>query len=57
MSGRCKACDVVLFEEELTAKDPATGQYLELCSRCQDIAENPDNCADFYPTGSMHYEE
>ena len=57
MSGRCKACNVILFEEELTAKDPATGQYLELCSKCQDIAENPDNCADFYPTGSMHYEE
>lgn len=57
MSGRCKSCDVVLFEEELTTKDPLTGQYLELCFRCQEVAENPENSPDYYPVGSMHYEE
>lgn len=57
MSGRCKACDVILFEEELTTKDPITGEYLELCFRCQDIAENPDECIDYYPDGSQQYVE
>ncbi len=57
MSGRCKSCNVVLFDEELTTKDPVTGQYLELCFKCQDIAENPENVLDEYPTGQMYYEE
>jgi len=57
MSGRCKACNVVLFEEELTTKDPVTGEYLELCFKCQDIAENPDDCIDYYPEGQNHYVE
>ena len=57
MSGRCESCNVVLFEEELTTKDQVTGQYLELCFRCQDIAENPDSVVDEYPNGQMFYEE
>jgi len=57
LSGRCKSCNVVLFDEELTTKDQVTGQYLELCFKCQDIAENPDNVNDDYPQGQMYYEE
>ena len=57
MSGRCKSCNVVLFDEELTTKDQVTGQYLELCFKCQDIAENPESVLDEYPTGQMFYEE
>ena len=57
MSGRCKSCNVVLFDEELTTKDQVTGQYLELCFKCQDIAENPDSVNDDYPQGQMFYEE
>lgn len=57
MTGRCKACNVVLFEEELTTKDVLTGEYLELCFKCQDISDNPDECVDDYPEGSKQYVE
>lgn len=57
MSGRCKACNVVLFDEELTTKDPATGEYLELCFKCQEISDNPEAVDDFYPEGSKQYVE
>ena len=57
MSGRCKSCNVILFEEELTTKDTLTGDYLELCFVCQEIAENPEGVIDEYPDGLMYYEE
>lgn len=57
MSGRCKSCNVILFEEELTTKDTLTGDYLELCFACQEIAENPEGVIDEYPDGLMYYEE
>lgn len=57
MSSRCKACNVVLFEEELTTKDPVTGKYLELCFKCQEISDNPEAVDDFYPEGSKQYVE
>ena len=57
MSGRCKACNVVLFDEELTTKDPTTGEYLELCFKCQEISDNPEAVDDFYPEGSKQYVE
>ncbi len=56
MSGHCKSCDTILFDEELTAKYPGTNEYVELCFRCLDIALNPDNVNDFYQT-TDHYEE
>ena len=57
MSGRCKSCNVVLFEEELTTKYPGTNEYTELCFKCLDIALNPDTVVDEYPQGSNIYTE
>jgi len=58
MSGHCKACDVTLFDDELTAKYPGTNEYIELCFRCLDIALDPDSAPDFYENKpNDHYEE
>lgn len=34
MSGRCKACDVELTDQEMCTKNPENNQYLELCYNC-----------------------
>lgn len=58
MSSRCKACNVILFDEELTTKDTETGEYLELCFACKFISDHPDDVKDYYDTsGNNHYEE
>lgn len=57
MSGRCKACDVILFEQELTTKYPGSNQYTELCFQCLEIAENPDSVDDSYHTVDFYNEE
>jgi len=31
---RCKICDVILSDYEVTRKDPATGDYLDTCGEC-----------------------
>ena len=31
---RCKICDVVLSDYEVTRKDPTTGEYLDTCGEC-----------------------
>ena len=31
---RCRACDVVLNEREVTKKDKGTGEYFDMCSDC-----------------------
>lgn len=31
---RCKACNVILTDQELKLKDKTTGQYLDLCGEC-----------------------
>jgi len=31
---RCKACDTILNDWELTRQDKSTGEYLDLCSEC-----------------------
>jgi len=36
MSGRCRACDVILNEYEMTRKYPVSGEYYDLCSSCSD---------------------
>lgn len=33
---RCRACDVVLNEREVTKKDKGTGEYFDMCSDCYD---------------------
>ena len=45
------------LDEELTTKDPVTGEYLELCFKCQEISDNPEAVDDFYPEGSKQYVE
>lgn len=57
MSSRCKACDVILFEEELKTIDPFTGQYIELCFNCLSIALDPEKADDEYHTTKNYYEE
>ena len=34
MSGRCRACDAILSDDEMCSKDNH-GRYIELCYRCQ----------------------
>jgi len=31
---RCKICDSVLNDYELTRKDPKSGEFLDTCSEC-----------------------
>ena len=31
---RCKACDVILNDYELSRKDQDSGEFLDLCSSC-----------------------
>ncbi len=56
MSGRCKACNVILNEQELTTKDPVTEQYMDLCISCKFISDHPDDVKDYYET-TNYYEE
>jgi hypothetical protein len=37
MSGRCKACNVILTEDELTSKYPGSNEFIELCFKCLDM--------------------
>ena len=57
MCGRCKSCNSVLYDEELTQKIPGTNEYTDLCARCLDIALNPDNVDDTYHTNNYYNEE
>ena len=36
MSGRCKACNSVLDESEMTTKWPGTDEFCDLCGHCLD---------------------
>ena len=38
MSGRCKACNVVMTEDELTSVYPGSNEYLDLCFRCLNLS-------------------
>lgn len=47
---RCRACDAVLTDYELTRKSAQTGEFLDLCNLCfkeikgsVDAIDNPDN--------------
>ena len=35
---RCKACNVLLEETELTRKDKLTGQFIVLCNICYKVS-------------------
>ena len=56
MSGRCKSCDCILFEDEMKTKWPESDEYVDLCNRCLEIALDPDSVDDYYDTDD-YYEE
>jgi len=31
---RCRACDVILSDYEMTRKSTVTGEYFDLCNKC-----------------------
>ena len=31
---RCKACNIILSDYELSRKDSETGEFIDLCNRC-----------------------
>jgi hypothetical protein len=35
---RCKACDILMTDEELKKLDKLTGEYTELCSDCEEVS-------------------
>lgn len=43
MSGRCRSCNTVLTEEEMTAIDPLTAQYYDMCFRCSGLGEEGED--------------
>jgi hypothetical protein len=57
MSSRCKACNVVLFEEELKTKWPGTQEFTDLCTHCMTIALDPDSVNDSYGEPSTYNED
>jgi len=49
---RCKICDSVLNDYELTRKDPKSGEFLDTCSECVRVVR--DALADFEETPYKH---
>lgn len=43
MSGRCKACNTILTEEEMISIDPVTEQYYDMCFRCTGLGEEGED--------------
>lgn len=39
---RCRACNVILNEAELTKKDKMTGDFIDLCSKCLHHTDDDD---------------
>lgn len=35
---RCKACDKMMSDYELTRKDKLTGEYIDLCGACYSVS-------------------
>ena len=46
MSGRCKACDCIMSEEDMKTVWPDSKEYTDICGYCMSIALDPDD-ADF----------
>ena len=46
VSGRCKACNCIMSEQDMKNKWPNTNEYTDLCYLCLDIAHNPDDLWD-----------
>lgn len=43
MSGRCKACDKIMSDEEMKTMWPGTTDYVELCGYCLASDNEEDN--------------
>lgn len=43
MSGRCRACNVILTDDEMTNKWPGTSKYTELCFSCLSKCEDDND--------------
>lgn len=55
---RCKACNVVLTDDELRKIDKLTGDYTELCGYCEDSSNaalyfEDDNEEDYDDMGDV----
>lgn len=57
MSGHCKSCDVILYDDEMATKWPGTDEYVDLCHSCLEIALDPDSVDDYYEHRNDSYEE
>jgi len=40
---RCKACNVLLTDDEATRKDPGSGEYLDLCTTCRRAGDGDED--------------
>ena len=49
---RCKCCDIVLNEDELTTRNPVTGEFEDMCHYCLVIAM--ESLSDFEPDDEVH---
>ena len=48
---RCKACDTILKQGELSRKDNDTGQHVDLCSVCFYVSDRASSEYDFEELG------
>ena len=48
MSGRCKACNALLTEQELCTQYPDSREYIELCFKCLDASEEGEETFEEY---------
>ena len=40
---RCKACDTILNESELSRTEPDTGEFIDLCGACHAVSDRAGN--------------
>ena len=48
MSGRCRSCNTVLTDEEMTAIDPLSEEYYDMCFRCTGLGEEGEDEFDVF---------
>ena len=57
---RCRACDKILEDSELTRKD-ANGDFLDLCGTCLSASAgagvDTQETLDYYPNGSLTFDD
>lgn len=57
---RCRACDVLLNDHDVTIKSDVTGEYLDMCGHCRasisDLVDFPDDIIDDSDQTDQDYE-